>query len=68
MNEQNIIDFLIGGILVSGFIGCWIGCYLFSDNGEREMKQRRKDADRGRTNYARMQAYLVTSSRVIKKG
>lgn len=68
MNEQNAIDVLIGGAGVAAFIGCWIGCYTISDNGEMEMKKKRQALKRGATNYVRMQAVLAVSSEVIKGG
>lgn len=38
------------------------------EEGKREMKKRRKQAQRGANNFARMKARLATSSEVIRKG
>lgn len=68
LNENNAIDILIIGTIVSGFIGLWIGCILFAERESIEMKKRRKELRRGVTNYARRRAVLALNSEVIKGG
>ena len=68
MNEQNVMEFLIAGTMIAGFIGFVYGCYRISDNGEIEMKKKRQAVKRGITNFARRRAHLAVSSQVIRKG
>lgn len=68
LNEQNVMDVLIGGSMLAGFIGLVAGSIAIADRNEIEMKKRRTAAQRGITNIGRKQAVLALSSEVIRKG
>lgn len=66
LTEENVIQFMGLGAIVSGFIGAAIGAYVLDKSSE--VKSGRSAHRQFCTNYARKQAALATSSGSIRNG
>ncbi|WP_422122899.1 hypothetical protein DHX103_14295 [Planococcus sp. X10-3] len=67
-SEENIVQTLIAGTMISGFIGFVYGCYRITEPAEIEMKKWRAVARRDALRYENFKGFLAFSSRVIRKG
>lgn len=68
MNEQNVMDVLIGGSLVSGLIGLLVAGFWQEIRMIGKEESYQAEVQREANNHGRLQARMASSSKVIRKG